>query len=809
MNLVSAFTRKKSAGGVPYGGGLNFTSPFSDAWNKNRSPSPLELIRENLGTAYTCSTLNANLIASTPLRLYVKTRNGEGKSRLSIRGETRPVSAKAWERLRSTKQIADADNLEEVKTHPALTLLDRPNMMNEDGVGMSGFNLFDITQAFEEVVGRCYWWLDKSGIGGTPSSIWILAPQKTTEIAAFGDNDRIIDHYTFSSGRSSLYRYEIDEVVPFRMPDLYNVYTGGISPLRSVFEQVRLGRKVDAHTNATLDNGGKPSAIYSPSPSGEVGGFMDPATAERLRRALRQQFSRAGAGGVLVSETAGVLQVLNWPINDIIDPAMREISTDMICGAYQVPTTLVKRNDANLASARTGDYAHAKYAGLPRLRRMEANLNQFYLPAWGAEAAERLFFAYDDPAGLTDPDGERIDFNNAAARGSVTRNEERDRLGKKAVPWGDAPVIPKLMIAVDEKTGEPIQPVPPMNPQQDENTDNLAKSIKALDARLKRWEDSCTIAPGKPGTPTATRLIGTLAASPRTNGNGTHSHRTDLNRTAVQRAVIGTSAAQTESTVITLPDGAAIQAVLHRAFGEQRRAVMTQIEESHAHFHNGKSKGISLLAKAGEGDASGHQLPESFIPLDKWTTEMAQESKPAIEIIMQQSGRQLLTQVGASQNVFAVVEKNIPKAAEELTLKFCDSTNATTSQQLDDALQELRGEIADGLITGDPYPQLIARVQKVFDQADDSRADVIAKTEASRAKHSAEQMSAKESGVVSGKRWLASADACDICQELAEMGTIPLDQQFSEDDYGIIDAPPSHPRCQCSISYVTTDPDET
>ena len=47
-----------------------------------------------------------------------------------------------------------------------------------------------------------------------------------------------------------------------------------------------------------------------------------------------------------------------------------------IANAFDVPTTLLDRKDSNLASAETGDYAHAKYAGIPRLKRNEAAMNQ-------------------------------------------------------------------------------------------------------------------------------------------------------------------------------------------------------------------------------------------------------------------------------------------------------------------------------------------------------------------------------------------------------------------------------------------------
>lgn len=169
---------EKTAG--PYSGaGGSYFAPFTDLFRKNRSPSPLELIQENLGTASTCVRLNSDLVASTTFRLFVTEKKGQGKSRMSARGETRPVSNKTFEHLSKSPFAAglvrQADNVEEVVTHPLLDLLDNPNDPSLDGVGLSRFSLLELTSAYMDVVGKAFWYIERNGIGGTPSGIWILA----------------------------------------------------------------------------------------------------------------------------------------------------------------------------------------------------------------------------------------------------------------------------------------------------------------------------------------------------------------------------------------------------------------------------------------------------------------------------------------------------------------------------------------------------------------------------------------------------------------------------------------------------------
>ena len=298
-----------------------------DAFSRSPSPQAIDLLRENLGTAYACANLNAGLVAATPLRLYVRTRTGDSQSSLTRHGQTRPVATKSMDRLQkvAAAQVAGAADVREVTTHPLLSLLHRPNTIAQDGVGMSGFALFELTQAYQEIVGRCYWYVERGGIGNTPSALWVLAPHLVRQLSGTAGGP-LIAGYEVTAAGGNRSTYQTSEIVPFRMPDLFEPYTGGMSPLRACFEQIRMNRKLDALTNATLENGGKPSAIWSPTAGGDTGGFLGPDEAKRAEAAFRQAFGRGAAGGVMVQEQSGNLQVLNWPIKDIVDASRVELT---------------------------------------------------------------------------------------------------------------------------------------------------------------------------------------------------------------------------------------------------------------------------------------------------------------------------------------------------------------------------------------------------------------------------------------------------------------------------------------------------
>ena len=79
----------------------------------------------------------------------------------------------------------------------------------------------------------------------------------------------------------------------------------------------------------------------------------------------------------------------------------------------------------------------------------------------------------------------------------------------------------------------------------------------------------------------------------------------------------------------------------------------------------------------------------------------------------------------------------------------------------------------------------------------DARASMIARTETIRADCQGNLAAYKNSGLVSGKKWILGSEHTgdDECNDNAAEGEIPLDQDFSSGD----EAPPAHPNCVCDF----------
>jgi phage portal protein BeeE len=405
MNLVSLLSRRSSPavarkGGVGYGGyGNNFPlgSAFTDRWKKDRQPTPLELIRELVGIAYVCVDLNSSCVANTKLELFVRTKRGERKTRWPTRSLTR--SKKEWlGDCKSTTAMMTSGEVEQVLEHPILRILD----INDQGLSvddsdysdtrpaLSGFQLMRITQMYLESIGRAYWLVEFDGLG-CPEKVWLLRSHYVKEMFSPDGSGRI-DYYEY--GGPAGVRYDPRQILRFLTPDPNNPYLGGYAPLMAAIEKLRIYRGQDANIGAILENSARPEAIWSPSANGDTGGMLGPAEARRMEVAINQKYREAGRGGIMVQPYPGTLQPISWKPGDIIDLERSKLLKGDIMAIFGVPDAMYERNQTTVAGAKTSDYAHAKYAVMPRLTNFLSTLRSL-LRMYDPDG--RMFFGYMSP----------------------------------------------------------------------------------------------------------------------------------------------------------------------------------------------------------------------------------------------------------------------------------------------------------------------------------------------------------------------------------------------------------------------------
>lgn len=145
---------------------------------------------------------------------------------------------------------------------------------------------------------------------------------------------------------------------------------------------------------------------------------------------------------------------------------------------------------------------------------------------------------------------------------------------------------------------------------------------------------------------------------------------------------------------------------------------------------------------------------------------------------------------------FPQAQEWIGKRAIEFSKRYAKTVSETTNKAI-------RTQLAQGWDAGEGMDKLIARVKNVYASAGDRRAEMIARTESSRAYNTAQLEMGRKLGA-DKKFWISSGSpyaAVDACGENEAMGKIPVDASFHDNDGNPIDGPPAHVNCLCDIGY--------
>ena len=763
-----------------------------DAWGKQRNPSRSSLVKEYKSTAYACANLNAQAVVKTDLRLYRCTKPGQ-KSRWPIKSltysEQKHVASNPYQRIKLTNN----ERIEEIVDHPLLNVLNCPNQW-ADLVG-----LLEFTQLFQEICGAAYWYIAKNQIG-TPVSIFLLCPQHVnTNTDSIGN----ITGYVYGD-----IEYKPEEIIPFLLPNPSNPWLDGFSPLRAVFESINIEDKLASTTAAILDNEGRPAGILAAKDG------IGADEASRWEQRFSQKFRRAGNGGVIVLDEDASFTPLTFSPRDLSWLAIHDTSRLAICNAYGVPYGLIDESSSSQYNVDvTLRQRHVEDAIVPRLRRNQSVLNRYLIPMFDPSGI--LFLAFDD-ASPTNREMKLAEDVQLVNCGVKTRNEVRLERGFEPRPDGEQLAIPQgaaLAIPTTTEAAPTTDTTAPANDPPIDTTPAEAASQGDLQAsalngaQVASMLQICQLVTSGQMPKEAAR-IALQMSFPLMDQSQVAAL---VNALEVQAApalppaapkcqcghCVETKSNKPKGHGKKLPEGKELAEVLKEFFKDQRKHIVASLTKS---YESAKAVGIKA------------DLPSEFVDLADWDRELYEKVQPIIEMYLEKNYKEqsaeLVARAGVSPEVFNVTNPNLKKKAEKLALHFCEETNKTTSLKINDAIETLRQSLGEGLGAGDRMTDLTKRVEDIFDECEQSRAERISQTEASRAHHEGQRESAKDSGVVTGFGLLLSSEACPLCVEVYNQGPIGLDDNFYKDDSPGTPEEyadrfvPIHPNCECAIECI-------
>ncbi len=141
-------------------------------------------------------------------------------------------------------------------------------------------------------------------------------------------------------------------------------------------------------------------------------------------------------------------------------------------------------------------------------------------------------------------------------------------------------------------------------------------------------------------------------------------------------------------------------------------------------------------------------------------------------------------------NPHAAVKQDFPRALSEAALKWLNTRIQWAAQQVTDETEKaLRAQLSIGFEKGESMFDIAERIRDVFNEADQVRAERIARTEVIAAASQGAVDSYKEAGLTESE-WYPAMDErlCPLCESLA--GVHALEEQYT---------PPAHPNCRCVL----------
>ena len=449
-------------------------------------------VMANRSWIYAAAHLNAQAVASQPLRLYVRSRGTAVKLWKTARPSRATFARFAGDRddrpspFVMQKAAEFGDDYEVVtEAHPVLTLLDQPNAYT------NGYEATMLRVLFQELTGNAYLHPVIDAQTGVPVELWSM-PSQYVEIVP--GKTQFIDAYLYGASRDQRRIFAADEVIHFKRPNPGDLYYG-LGKLEAAWGAATMNAAVKDMDLSFFQNKARPDYLLT------IKSNASQEEIERLEVQIDEKLRGKERTGRFLTATADIdLKPMNFPPKDL---GGRDDIVEEIAAVFGVPVSMLKANDPNLASATVGFQSWKAISVLPLLRLDEQTLNSQLLPLFGIE--DDAFLAYDSPV----VEDEKFEFEkrrSSVAAGIITANEARkleglepvademaDRLLINGQPLGGpAPAAPALPFGASIQTDTPTPA--PQPERKDALADCVSEKIPTLIAEGYEQDQAVAIA---------------------------------------------------------------------------------------------------------------------------------------------------------------------------------------------------------------------------------------------------------------------------------------------------------------------------
>lgn len=191
-------------------------------------------------------------------------------------------------------------------------------------------------------------------------------------------------------------------------------------------------------------------------------------------------------------------------------------------------------------------------------------------------------------------------------------------------------------------------------------------------------------------------------------------------------------------------------------------------------------------------------LADEPFNMAEWIKKFREAMRVQLRQIVDESGSEAMDDLKI-QKKFQVNEPQVRQYIETRAQRFAVQVNETTWDLL-------RKSIGEGIDAGEGLTSIMERVETVMGDRINSSAEIIARTEVGGAMNGGTRLAWMQSGVVTGKRWIAELDARVRDSHAEAHGqVVGLDEDFEVGDAsgpgpGEMGAPEEDINCRCTMA---------
>jgi len=721
-----------------------------------------------------CVSINASVAASVPIKLVRHAGTKDERRRLDRTGNIRPLSIETKRLLAGNAEVRAPysfskassryriDDMIEVDSHALLDLLASANRW------MDGYALTEAMISDMQLSGEAF--LYGPSNGEPPTELWRMMPYYVTPIP---DPVDFVSGFTYRNGADTR-RFTPDEVTWVRRFNPTNPYRG-TSELEAWSLYSDASKHIAEFNAWLMRRNGAPDYVVT-----DVEGMSEPE-----KRAFRTQwkalFGRMfNRSETIAFMTRGKLEKLTQTNRELEFTESSRLVRDFVAAGFGVPKALLTPEDANRAVTREANDQHLRLTVWPLVCRYYDALNDQLASRFG----QGLMIVPENPIRQDAADRAAERSSRLAAGASVDELRSEDGMPEWGTPESSAPLIGAGLRRLD-RMGQseapsmfsgpvPADPPPADEPEQDD-PDEPGQPPKALRA-------TC-LPRGAPPIASVSELI--VPPMPRGWAPPDDDH------VAAGKAVGDASGDDVDALVRAM------------------RPVMAGL----------RSTLDTLAQAAGWGDGG---VPASIFGDDRLAAAVVEARRALaapITSIIAESGQNAINRVTPGMGL-------VFRASDPAVKEFIDASADRIGRTMVGTYEtQVRRLLVDAEATGVGLANA-ARGIAASSRVDRWVADRLAKTEAQFAVTYSKSEAWGQSAVVRGKRFVLSADPCELCQSAADAaGDTVFDSrsavfpsgtmlragtradgepQMVTLDYlesGLL-GPPVHPNCRCRIEPV-------